>query len=139
MKLLGVLLIVLLLSAGCSKSLRTIALSDVSSIPDVAYMAYIFSADDGEKLKVIMLKGPGSNVDVVAYSSEIIVIKGKPREVLALLGENRAVSIEKVTLDDKTVGYLLISDRELLEARSLRVDLLVRSGKIYFSITKTSF
>ncbi len=137
MKRLSVLLVLLLVSTGCARSLRTVALGDINSVPEAVYDAYIFSADGG--LKAVLLKGPGSSVDVVAYSSEIVVIRGTPREVLAFLGKNLHPSVEGVNLDGKTVGYLLISDRKLFEARSLRVDLFARGGKIYFAITKTGY
>ena len=139
MKIFKVLLALLLLSAGCSQALRTFALNDINSIPEAEYMAYMFSADAGERLKVVLLRDPGSDVDVVAYSSQIVITKGKPREVLTFLGKSRSLSVERVSLDGKTVGYLIVSDRELFAARSLRVDLFARGGKIYFSIMKTGY
>lgn len=132
-----ILLAVLLLGAGCAQALSTSVLNGINSVPEGEYAAYLFGTDAGERVKVLLLKSPGSDVDIVAYSSQIVITRSTPREAMTLLGKGRSLSVEQVSLNGKPVGYLLISDRELLAAHSLRIDLFARSGKIYFSISKT--
>ncbi len=141
MKSLKVLFLALLLGAGCAQVMSTATLDSMSSVPEAAYTAYMFRSDAGEKLRVIFLRSPDSDVEVVPYSLQIATAKSTAQEALVFLEAEKpdyTLSIKSVHFNGKIVGYLLTSAQRSA-AQFTEISLFARGGKIYFSISRPGY
>lgn len=121
---------------GCSLTpLQTYTLANYHSVAAMKYTLYLYSSG---QLKAVFLKSPEANVEVLAYSPEIIQASGTPEDVMAFMrrGIYRNIDVKSVEFKDKVIGYLF-TYREIGVTAGpsyLVVDLFERNDKIFLDI-----
>lgn len=138
-----VLLLLPFLIAGCVQTIRTSDLGKKEGVPAISYEAYFFAAGISERSRAVFLKHPDANVEVVPSTNEITTTTASYAEAMSFMKEKRGVrtiSTQKVTYNDRPLGYLLSYDQPGIDMERVNIDLTERNGIIYFSareMTKT--
>jgi hypothetical protein len=125
--------------AGCAQTVSTYSLGSIDSPPSTTYTMYQYSSGAGERLRVVLLKHPESNVEIVPYSVQIVETKGTLEDAYRFIDRGnlfRHTSVLGVAYKGKTVGYLMEHRRHTFSRDEIRVDFFERDGKVYFSVTE---
>jgi len=119
---------------ACTQAVTTVGIGDPDSIPQAVYTMYLYVAPTAPQLRAVFLKNPDAGAEVVPFSVQITSATGTAGDALAFLDERpgfKRVSIQRVELRGKTIGYLLVPERHSFARRYIEVNLYERNGKIY--------
>ena len=83
-----IFLVIVIVLAGCTQSINTYSVGDITAMPKIEYTAYFYSSGIGEGLRAIFLKSPDSDVDIIPYSIQITTGKATPEEALEFMGKD---------------------------------------------------
>ncbi len=127
---------IFLFPAGCIQSIQMQTIQRTNSIPDLNYQIYVFSTGATERFRAAFLKSPETDVEVVAASSKIRVVRGTFEDGMNFMQSGagyRDVDVQSVTYKGKIIGYLLTqSVVPALQTQRVTVNVYQRGGKIYF-------
>src|SRR4030065_1015703 len=104
-----IFLVIVIVLAGCTQSINTYSVGDITAMPKIEYTAYFYSSGIGEGLRAAFLKSPDSDIDVIPYSIQITTGKATPEEVLRFMEKGkhyRNIDYQGITYKDKLIGYL---------------------------------
>lgn len=141
----GVLIILLIFSIGCAKTVSLIPQGSGENIPPHTYRGYWYASGMGDYNRAVFLVRPDSSVEVIPYTNGILMESGSPSSALSFMQEKRAersIVVSGVRYQDKIIGYLftyggggsLISSS--VAFTTLEVNIFERGGSIYFSVTE---
>jgi len=131
-----VLLLLPLFIAGCVQDLRFHDLGKTEKVPAISYEAYFFVAGVSERSRAVFLKIPDLEIAIEPASPEIVSTTATYVEAMAFMKEKRlirSITTQRVTYEDKPLGYLLTYDQAGVNGENVITNLYERGGKIYFS------
>ena len=131
------LLLVSLAFSGCAQTVSTHGMKDINSIPMTKHTLYLYSSGEGERFRVVLMKSPESDIEIVPYSVQITTVSGTLEDAVFFMKKSRIykdISFERVTYKSKLIGYLLTFGRSTFAQESIEVDLYERAGKVYFAV-----
>jgi hypothetical protein len=111
----------------------------IDAIPKVSYITYVYSSGSDNKYRAVFLKSPESDLEVVPFSSNIMMTKGSFDDAMTFMRHGagyRNVDVQSVLYKGKTIGYLLTQPRYVLGKEEIEPELYERAGKIYFSVSE---
>lgn len=126
-----------LTALGCAPSVNLYSIDNIRAIPEDTYTGYFFSAGEGERLRVVLLKSRESDVEIVPQSVQIIRKDTSLEDAIFFMRERgiyRNVEVQEVRFEGRLIGYLLSHSVFLLSKRWIDVSLLMQNGKLYYSV-----
>lgn len=134
-KLLIIQIIMIFTVIACAQSVATVGVNSIDTIPNAKYTMYLYVAPSSSQLRAAFLKSPDSDVEVVPYSVQITTSSATMDEAFTQVQRGhgfKRLSLLRVDLRGKTVGYLMVPERHSFARRYIEVNLYERNGKVYF-------
>ena len=132
-----IFLVIVIVLAGCTQSINTYSVGDITAMPKIEYTAYFYSSGIGEGLRAIFLKSPDSDVDIIPYSIQITTGKATLEEAFKFMEKGRYyrnVDSHGIAYKGKLIGYLFTYRYSSFSRDSIEINLSERGGKVYFSV-----
>ncbi len=128
----------LALFIGCAQSISMRPVKNTDSIERISFTTYLYSSGHGERMRVVFLKSPETNILVVPTASQVRITTGRLDEAMSFMrktASQRDISIEEVKYMDKVIGYLIKYVEHSSYSRDwLDISFTESDGKIYLSI-----
>lgn len=134
-----VIVLVSVLFMGCVQAVQLHGMGKAVSIPDNNYTLYQYSGGPGDRFRAVLLKDPGTDIEVVPFSIQITAERGTLKDALNFMRKGLysvRVEAKSVVYQGKTIGYLLTYPRYHgpYYKGSLETNIFERGGKIHFSV-----
>lgn len=144
MKRIAILFLLLLtVSAGCAQTVRVQGVEGIESVPKLTYVIFFYSSGTADRLRAVFLKNPGSDVEVVADSVQIVMTRGTGEDAMALMqrGIHEYIDVQSVSYKGNIIGYLLTQRMFYgpFARDTIEVNLYERGGKLHFSVREKRY
>ncbi len=125
------------LLSACAQTVSTFGLGSNDAMPKSIYTQYQYSSGEGGRLRAVLLKDPASDVEIIPYSVQIVTVQGSLDDAYNFLyrgTSHKRINMLGVRYHEKTIGYLMVPERNIFTREEIDVSIYEKNGKVYFSV-----